>query len=147
MYCAGCGSQVNPELNYCNSCGTQVIDQNNDLRRTIAKNFSIVVGLIGTFGLIGFVILIKSFLENGSSDRLMIFIAFLYLSAFVALCYFLINNILSALGSSKPDYKTVEDPAQLSMPTANRLEAHQEPAQSVVENTTRTLDENLVERN
>ena len=146
MYCSGCGNEIARGLNYCNGCGARTTDDNLDLRKTIAKNFSIGIGIIGTFGLIGFVILIKEFLASGVGQTQMFVIAFLYLSAFVSICYFMMSNILKTVSNSSPVDPVEKAAPQLKMPDTNKLNEFQEPAQSVVENTTRMLDEVLVER-
>ena len=146
MYCPACGSENNQGRNFCNSCGMRMFDDTADLKKTIARNFSIAIGFVGTFGLVGFVLMIKAFLENGISPGSILAFALMYLAAFFGLCYFLISGIMKAVEPGGSRFETTNTNRELSEANRPELNEYQRPASSVVEYTTKSLDEVLVKR-
>ena len=171
MFCSNCGTAIKPELNYCNRCGTRIAnaETGTDVRATVVENFSSAVGYVGGFGLIGFIFVVLVMIKNGVTERALIPISFFYLAALFGICFLLIQQVKSFSGMSAdkkssdfhpnsqfPSMTAITDqplPPPLSPANTAQLgEARAEPASvaggvgSVTENTTKTLDEVLVNR-
>lgn len=149
MYCSSCGSQIQSELNYCNRCGAKVSGADPVLQKSVADNLSGAVGYIGGFGLLAFVFVVYLVLRNGGEIRALIPISFFYLATVFGICYLLLRQVSELTGKSHPRAinppETVQ-PAYLKPVTTAQLEESRQPPISVTENTTRTLDEVLIER-
>jgi membrane-bound ClpP family serine protease len=173
MFCSNCGTAIKPELNYCNRCGTRISNAETNVRATVVENFSSAVGYIGGFGLIGFIFVVLVLIKNGVTERALIPISLFYLATLFGICFLLIQQVKSFSGmpadkkSSEfypnSQYSTMNAIAEQQQPsptltpanTAQLGEARAEPASvvvaaatvgSVTENTTKTLDEVLLNR-
>jgi hypothetical protein len=150
MFCSNCGSQVQSELNYCNRCGAKVAGGDPAIQKTVAENLSSAIGYIGGFGLLAFIFVVYLVLRSGGDSKVLIPVSFFYLAALVGICWLLLHQISELTG--KPHSRRHEnvhetaEPAYIKPATTAQLgESTIEPA-SVTENTTRTLDEVLIER-
>lgn len=150
MYCSNCGSQIKPELNYCNRCGTRVSNPDAETQKSIAENLSSAIGYIGGFGMLGFIFVMLILVKNGVGERALIPISFFYLAALFGICFLILQQIKNSPGKSvagKTEYQgTFQTTPGLKEATTAQLDAPRESFISVTENTTRTLDEVLIER-
>lgn len=149
MYCWNCGKEVKENLNYCSDCGARVEREKQDysLRKSNPAN-SVVY--LGVFGLGGFIFLVLSLLKRNLDPSAVFAFSALYVVALFGVCFMFLRY--SSKGSEK-DAKNKTEISDYSAPKnfrseiTNQLSAPQsEPIPSVTENTTRTLDEILVER-
>ncbi len=146
MYCSNCGTEGKAELHYCNKCGMRLAKP--ETSDAVAKNFSTAIGFIGTVGLIGFIFLIKTILENDISPGALVAISALYLGTIFGICAMLLKHISTKkTGEPRFDHQAEYMIAQIKSPDTNQLEEPKHAPASVVENTTRTLDKVPVERN
>ena len=151
MYCWSCGKDVKENLNYCSNCGARVEKGVQDTYSSRANNPSSSVTYLGIFGLIGFIILVSSLLRRNLDPGAVFAFSVLYLVALFGICFMILRQNSSS--SEKRANKTPIDTHDYSAPKSfrsgitNQLdEPSSEPIPSVTENTTRTLDEVLIER-
>ena len=144
MFCSSCGSAVPPGLSYCNRCGADLrAKELTPVKRSGPSPDSLVWGIVGvTIVGLFLVIALMVFMKDLHFNDGMIngFAAAAFLS-------FLLVDILFAwlLLSSKRGQKQSSDLAELKAELRRELSAAQphslpEPAQSVTEHTTRTLE-------
>jgi hypothetical protein len=150
MYCSGCGSPIAPGLSFCNRCGTGLRERSErgDFKSSLAIPVlvtAMVVVALATMGLmLGGPIALKR--EGGFGEELIVLFMFLifFTAAFTEI--FLYRQ-LGRL--TKPTSHPLALPAPVSMPTEFRSPqplSLAEPAPSVTENTTRTLEYTREER-
>jgi hypothetical protein len=144
MYCSSCGSAVPPGLRYCNRCGTDLRSKDPAAgERWGASGNALVWGMVGvtTIGLIAVLSLMKMKGVNPGNDGL--------LNGFAALAFlsFVLIDALFAwlLLRSKKSPASNTDLTQLKEVIRAELQAAQtsglaEPASSVTDHTTRTLE-------
>lgn len=149
MYCSGCGTQLQSDLNYCNRCGRRVAEDSD--RASVAKNLSASLGYIPGVGFFCYIFVVIALVKNGVPGNQIIPITFFYFAALFAICFLILRqtSILSK-GERRPADKSLpeEGASNYSTPiTTARLRELREPGiGSVIENTTRTLDKVRVER-
>lgn len=147
MYCSGCGTQLESELNYCNRCGNRVPKSE---AMSVAENLSQSVSYVGGFGLLGFIFVALVLLKREVPMEAFVPISFFYLTALVVICWLIIRHSSqltnlridarrSAENISAPNYLSPRTTAQLSEPADAGIG-------SVTEHTTKTLDEVFEER-
>lgn len=148
MFCSVCGSQSAPGLKFCKACGARMADDKNEVRNSVAKTFATATVLTGAFGIIGFMIMIKSFLENGGfNSSFILLMSVVYLGSLGFLNWFLVRQVLKLTGIKADERETrMDEMRQFIPPEKARLEEYREPASSVVDNTTRDLNKIAVER-
>ncbi len=152
MYCPNCGKDVNAKLKYCSSCGERLskaaeIDKDGTPGKML-DNVLTTIFLIVMFGLGILVGLVAVLLGNSVEPKFVMFISIAYLAAVFGICYQLLSQVPKLIDAKLRVKETEEAvPPDLQLPprTTNQLEEFREPA-SVIENTTRTLDELRVER-
>jgi hypothetical protein len=145
MYCSSCGSAVPPGLSYCNRCGVDLRSKENEVPRRSGPSPNFLVGgivAVTTLGLFLIIVLMDT-MSNvlHSPDGL--------INGFagVALLSVLLVDALFAwllLRSKKSPGETI-DIIQLKETIRAELQAAQtsglpEPASSVTDHTTRTLE-------
>lgn len=151
MFCSTCGKQVNENLNFCNNCGAR-IDSKTDEAQTgsFGLNSATVTGGLGMFGLFGFVFLAIKLIEKNLDPGFVFSLLALYVAAIFGLCFMIFRQPANHSFKSRKKEKTDEEytaPKNLFSENHPQLAAPYQPAvSSVTENTTRTLDEVLVER-
>lgn len=144
MYCERCGKQIEEPLNFCNACGAQIKKEPGDQKSIL---HSLVVALIVTvtagIGVLAGLLVIL--LDRVPRPEPVIAFAVFYLATLFGICFMIMRQI-SKLIDAKLAGKYVE-PVNVQQPlvqlppkTTNQLEDFREPA-SVIENTTRTLEE------
>lgn len=147
MYCPNCGSLVKSELHYCNTCGMRLKKEEKESDGSIAETLSTAIGFIGTFGLIGFIFLIRTLLGKNVDEGLIVAVSFLYLATVFGICTMLLKQISnSKTAASNHDLQSDYAAPQIKSVNTNRLEESKQNPASVVEETTRTLDEMPLER-
>ena len=144
MYCSSCGSAVPPGLSYCNRCGADLrVKEETPVKRSGPSPDSLVWGIVGVT-IVGLFLVIA----------LMVFMKDLHFNdgmingfAVAAFLSFLLVDVLFAwlLLSSKRGQKESSDLAELKAELRRELGGAQthslpEPAPSVTEHTTRTLE-------
>ena len=150
MYCSGCGSPITPGLSFCNRCctGLRERSERGESKSAIAIPVlvtAMVVVALATMGLmLGGPIALKR--EGGFGEELIVLFMFLifFTAAFTEI--FLYRQ-LGRL--TKPTSQPLALPVPVSMPTEFRAPqplSLAEPAASVTENTTRTLEYTREER-
>ncbi len=147
MYCAVCGTLINAELNFCNRCGTKVSKIDLELQKTITENLSSAVGYIGGFGFLGFIFVTLILVKNGVPAVALTAISLFYLAALFGVCYLIIQRTSSLSGnpaSAKNDFQDNFQSEELNSVNTAQLESPRQPAMSVTDTTTRTLDKELI---
>lgn len=146
MYCSSCGNEIKTELNYCNRCGARVdkIEKIGDDGSgagylSMATGFVTLGGLGLTLGLIGML------LRNNVDPTVIVILALAFLCAVFGISCLMIQQI-SRMTKSASGEKTFEktNPSQLGAVNTAQLEEYRQPAMSVTDTTTRTLDKDLV---
>ena len=150
MFCSTCGKQVNENLNFCNNCGARIDVKNEEHQeRSYGLNAATVTGIMGMFGLFGFVFLAIKLLEKNLDPSFVFALLALFMAAVFGICFLLFRQTSNQPFKSRKKEKTDEEtaPKNLSAATPPQLApSYQTPISSVTENTTRTLDEVLIER-
>ncbi len=150
MFCSTCGKQINENLHFCNNCGARIDTKTEEFQdRSLGLNAATVTGIIGIFGLFGFVFLAIKLLEKNLDPSFVFALLALFIAAVFGICFLLFRQTSNQPFKSRKKEKTVEGaaPKNLSSETPPQLApSYQSPISSVTENTTRTLDEVLVER-
>jgi hypothetical protein len=148
MYCERCGKKIDEALNYCNGCGTSLKRETGSYRTVLTMMIAAlsVVGIAGLGILIG---LLTVLLDRVSRPEPVFAFAVFYLAAWFGVCFMMMRQI-SKLVDANIAGKISFDPeksrqagtplVQLPPRTTAQLEEFREPA-SVIDNTTRTLDE------
>jgi uncharacterized membrane protein YvbJ len=150
MFCANCGNQIKPELNYCNRCGGKIEKINGEYTQTSFQSISTVIGVVGLGGMIVILIFaLKLLKENVDISAIVVIIA-MFLATILAIIYMTIRLMPQYLDQPKTNEKSFPDfvpPNQLGSAKTARLEEQKQQPASVIENTTRTLDEVFVNKN
>lgn len=146
MYCSNCGNEVKKELNYCNSCGGRINNAETEESKSPVQNITTAIGYIGVFGVLGFVGLVKILLNSTIDEPAMVMILLAYLATLFGVCFLLIQKMPSKSESSDPQIRSNYVPETLKSADTNQLEEPKQQPASVIEKTTRTLDEMFVER-
>jgi hypothetical protein len=151
MYCSNCGNSVDEKLKYCNSCGERLSKQESKNSTPGEMLDSILETVLWTslsaFGiLIG---LVAVLLRSDVAPQLVVIIAFAYLATVFGICFTLLRQIpklVDAKLNAPKHEEAYAPPAQLHSKTTAQLEEQRQPIESVTAQTTRSLDEVLVER-
>ncbi|MBA3693206.1 MAG: hypothetical protein H0W77_07175 [Acidobacteria bacterium] len=145
MYCATCGSLLNQELNYCNRCGARVDKLAVSENKSEALQYlSMATGFVGLGGLGLTVGLIAILLNFSVHSEVVVMLALAFLAAVFGISFLMIQQISRMTNASQPSSKNVFENSQLSSPNTAQLEEPRIPAVSVTENTTRTLEKELI---
>lgn len=144
MYCPSCAHPVKDGLKYCNSCGARIAAVEKDdspakmlddvletLFWTTAVSLGILVGLVAVM------------LGNHVNADIVGIVAVFYLATVGMITFMLARQVPklidARLRSVQPSADNVEH-AQLRSPTTAQIEDFREPAMSVTDHTTKTLD-------
>ncbi len=148
MYCANCGNQIKPELNYCNRCGGKIEKTENN--QTAFQSISTAIGFVGLGGMIVILIFALKLLKENVDISAVIAIIGMFLATILAIIYMTIRLMPQYLDKSKTSEKSFPDfvpPNSLSSAKTAQLEEPKQTPASVLENTTRTLEEVFVKKN
>lgn len=143
MYCSTCGTLINTELNYCNRCGARV-DKLATVENSSAGYLSMATGFVGLGGLGLTVGLIAMLLKNGVAPQVIVMLALAFLATVFGISFMMIRQLSQMTGASQNLRKNVFENPQLNSPNTAQLEEPRQPARSVTENTTRTLEKELI---
>lgn len=145
MYCSSCGKVVKPGLSYCNHCGGELNSkQRGPSKASEASQESLVwaitaVTIVGLGGIIGLMAVLKEVLHF--NDGLIIAFSLLFFLSFLAADGVFIWLLLRQKGGAN---RTGGMTKQKELTTRELDEAKAralpEPALSVTEHTTRTLE-------
>ena len=144
MYCSTCGTEIKLGLNYCNRCGARV-DKLAPIENSSATGYlSMATGFVGLGGLGLTVGLIAMLLKNGVVIEAVVMLALAFLAAVFGMTFLMLRQISQRTNALPPvREKSFENP-KLNSPNTAQLEEPRQPARSVTENTTRTLEKELV---
>ncbi len=145
MFCASCGTLINTKLNYCNRCGARVDKLAVSENKSEALQYlSMATGFVGLGGLGLTVGLIAILLNFSVHSEVVVMLALAFLAAVFGISFLMIQQISRMTNASQPSSKNVFENSQLSSPNTAQLEEPRIPAVSVTENTTRTLEKELI---
>jgi len=143
MFCSGCGTELNSDLNYCNRCGSRVAKGESS---SVAENLSQAIAYIGGFGLLGFIFAVYLMMRSPViAPGTIVIISFLYLATLFGICFMILrqtapfaarkqNEPMRGAGAEQP-------PASLRPVTTAQLGSPTHEPISVTEHTTRALEE------
>lgn len=140
MYCATCGTQLVQGLSYCNRCGVSLRERSEPKTGPITA-FLTAITLLGALGLalmLGGALMLRRG-ANLSQELIGVYMLFTFLIVSVTE-FMLVRNLsklLSAPKEKQPRFLPPSVHQDLRLPQAP---AFGEPAGSVTENTTRTLE-------
>lgn len=148
MYCATCGTTVNSKLSYCQRCGSQIVKASAvEKSPTNLKDLTIVTGVVGLGGLgitLGLIVVLLNF---NVVPTVVVILALAFLCAVFGITFWMTQQTSKMFNAAQNPPENLPEPAQINLRNAARLEEPRQPPASVVENTTRTLDEVLAKRN
>lgn len=146
MHCPNCGKAVNKSLKYCKDCGERLskaeeIDKDGTPGKML-DNILTTLFLVVMFGLGILVGLVAVLLGSNVEPKFVVFISIAYLAAIFGICYTLLTQVPKLIDARlKSTYQANDpEPHQLRPLTTAQLEEFREPAMSVTDNTTKTLD-------
>jgi hypothetical protein len=145
MYCSTCGTLINTELNYCNRCGARVDKLTVREKSPAAVYLSIATGFVGLGGLSLTVGLIAILLLNGMMPAPIVMLGLAFLLTVFGMTFLMLRQIAQMSNVLPPVKEKPPENQQLKSVTAAQLTEPRPPARSVTENTTRTLEKDLVE--
>lgn len=154
MYCSNCGNALSSGISYCNSCGYRLDKDDGDKDGKPGKmldNILTTLFLVVMFGLGILVGLVAVLLSNNIEPKFVVLIAVAYLAAVFGICYSLLQQV-PKLVDAKLNRNTRQSdaglvpPVQLGTKSTAQLNEYHQPAVSVTEHTTRTLEEIPVDR-
>lgn len=146
MYCPNCGETVDKKLRYCNACGERLskageIDKDGTAGKML-DNILTTIFLVVMFGLGILVGLVAVLLSNEVQTQVVVLIVMAYLAAVFGICFTLLKQgpklIDARLKTLNADAEGLRP--QLEPVTTPQLEEYREPAMSVTDRTTKTLD-------
>lgn len=143
MFCSTCGTPITPGLSFCNRCGASLKERSEtNIRTGPIAAILVAVVLIATAGLgimLGGAVSLKRDAALGEETVGM----FMFFTFFIVALteFFLVRQLSKLIGKSEPKRVSATPPA---IPLPNELRgvparSLAEPAASVTENTTRTL--------
>jgi len=144
MYCSTCGALINTELNYCNRCGARVDKLETTETQSAAEHLSMATGFVGLGGLGMTVGLIAILLNYSVIPQVVVILVIAFLAAVFGMTFLMLRQISQMTNYSVTSKKNSSEKAQLNSPNTAQLEEHREPVLSVTENTTRTLEKELI---
>lgn len=145
MYCSTCGSLIKAELNYCNRCGARV-DKLATVEKSEALEYlSMATGFVGLGGLGLTVGLIAILLNFGVVPQVIVMLALAFLATVFGISFLMVRQISQMSNAYRPSRIEAFENPQLNSPNTAQLEEPRYPAQkSVTENTTQTLEKELI---
>lgn len=146
-YCATCGKPIDEALNFCNSCGAQ-LRKEKDEKESVLSSLVIALIVVSVSGLGVLVGLMAILLDKLPNPEPAFVFALFYLATLFGIAFMitrqiskLINAKLAGDGSQESRRTSKDEPmVQLPPKVTAQLEEYRQPA-SVVDSTTRTLDE------
>ena len=145
MYCASCGNFLTPGLSYCNRCGANLVEKETTtgkLSNVAAENLVWAIVGMATLGIGAVIALIALMKFNlNLADALIVLLAFAAAVPFLLGELAFIWMLFRSMRTSNP----ATTQSQIKGPQTRELEGASprslvEPAMSVVDQTTRTLE-------
>lgn len=145
MYCPNCGKTVNQKLKYCNSCGERLAkdDDKDGTPGKMLDDILTALGVVVMFGLGILVGLVAVLLGNDFKTGPVLIIVIAYLAAIFGVCFMLARQVPKLIDARLKANEFAEESrqaARLEPLTTAQLEEYREPAMSVTDHTTKTLD-------
>ena len=128
MYCSTCASAVSPNLTYCNHCGAKLSGAKSD---DITKNLLFFMTAVFVFGLGAIIFLMMALKMVFGPENLHLILAFTLLSFLIMLA---VEGVFVWMLLSRKKTQTAKEPSEA------KARMFPEPALSVTEHTTRTLE-------
>ena len=144
MYCSTCGTEINLELNYCKRCGARVDKLATTEKSAALEYMSMATGFVGLGGLGLTVGLIAILLNFSVVPTVVVIVTLAFLSTVFGISFLMIQQISKMTSADKTLKENSIEYQQLNVPNTAQLEGPRQPATSVTENTTRTLEKELV---
>lgn len=147
MHCPNCGDAVNKKLRFCKSCGERLskadeIDKDGTPGKML-DNILTTIFLVVMFGLGILVGLVAVLLGNNLNPTFVTMIAIAYLAAVFGICFMLLRQVPKLVDARLKVNNLEEDfreRVRLAPPSVARLDEYREPAMSITDRTTKTLD-------
>lgn len=147
MFCPNCGKAVNKKLKYCNSCGERLskvaeIDKDG-MPGKMLDNILTTIFLVVMFGLGILVGLVAVLLGNDVKIEPVIIVVIAYLGAITGICFTLAKQVPKLIDARLRASEYTDESrhaARLAPLTTSQLEEYREPADSIVDHTTKDLD-------
>lgn len=143
MYCSTCGTEIKPELNYCNRCGARVDKLATADKSAALEYMSMATGFVGLGGLGLTVGLIAILLNFSVLPSVLVMVTLAFLSTIFGISFLMIQQISRMTDAGKISKEKAFEFQQLNAPNTAQLAEPRQPAMSVTENTTRTLEKEL----
>jgi hypothetical protein len=147
MYCERCGKQIEEALNFCNGCGAQIKRNGETEHKSVLNTLIVALIVVVTSGLGVLAGLLAILLDRLPFAEPILIFAGVYLFVLFGICFLIMRQVSkmidAKLGINKfaePAGRSTEPLIKLPPRTTAQLEEFREPA-SVIDNTTRTLDE------
>jgi uncharacterized protein (DUF983 family) len=130
MYCSTCGKTVTPGLSYCNHCGAKLSRAKSD---DITKNLLFFMTAVFVFGLGAIIFLMMALRMVFGPENMGLIISFTMLSFLIMLAVegVFVWMLLGRKKGAKEAAKELDETKARMLP---------EPAASITEHTTRTLE-------
>src|SRR5213083_1639309 len=147
MYCLSCGTAVTPNLSYCNHCGARLsrakgdgVTKSSELKPETLVAAIAAVFIFGLGAIIGLMAAMKYVFNQRDDLGLIIFFTSLSFLIMVAVEGAFIRMLFGRKRSAEAgDTRTFEEQAAKELDDA-KARVHPQPASSVTDHTTRTLE-------
>ncbi|MEQ1765666.1 MAG: zinc ribbon domain-containing protein [Pyrinomonadaceae bacterium] len=148
MYCERCGKQIDNALNFCNACGAQLKKEKGEQQSVLNLMITALI-VVCTAGLGVLVGLMAILLNNLPNPEPAFIFAIFYLATLFGIVFLIMRQVSKLIDAKlkgkdidfeSPRRREEQPLVQLPPKTTAQLEEQRQPA-SVIENTTRTLDE------
>ena len=145
MYCSTCGTEISAELNYCKRCGARVDKLAVPEKSTASLAYlSMATGFVGLGGLGLTVGLVAILLKNGVVPEAIVMLTLAFLITVFGITFLILRQISQMSNIPSTAKEKFSAPPQLNAPNTAQLDEPRQPARSVTENTTRTLEKELI---
>jgi hypothetical protein len=152
MFCSTCGKSIPGNLNYCSGCGapTEIVPRQGDVAS--GRIFAICGTAIVLIGLMAFFAVMRTVLMNPIETPAKVIIILSYLLTVLLMFGVTMTMAWKQMSSGTPRQRKRKDEAEYRSPASFRdvntsqLEPGDPGISSVVDSTTRTLDEQPVLR-
>ena len=146
MYCSTCGSLIKAELNYCNRCGARVDKMTTNVKSSSSAIgvLSAATGVVGIGGLGLTVGLIALLLTFAVKSEVVAMLTLAFLSTIFGIIVLMLRQITQMNGNAQIAAENTFETPKLNAPDTAQLAEPRQPMMSVTENTTRTLEKELV---
>src|ERR1044072_3055849 len=128
MYCSTCRKSVTPGLSYCNHCGAKLSGAKSD---DITKNLLFFMTAVFVFGLVAIIFLMMALKMVFGPENLHLILSFTLLSFLIMLA---VEGVFVWMLLSRKKTQTAKELGE------TKARILPEPAVSVTEHTTRTLE-------